>query len=68
MRELITILTCSPNSASLASSDGDILDVSRHLHETIYHFEQTADPVSSLSLGGNEPGSALSRLVPHRLP
>ena len=37
------------DAASLAWSDSDILDVSRHLNETIYHFEQTADTVSSSS-------------------
>ena len=55
-------------AASLAWSDGDILDVSRYLNESIYHFEQPADPVSSLSPGGNEPVSRQARLVPHRLP
>lgn len=55
-------------AASLAWSDGDILDVSRYLNETIYHFEQTADTVSLLSWAGNEPVSTLTRLVPHRLP
>ena len=34
-------------AASLAWSDSDILDVSRYLNERIYHFEQTADTVSS---------------------
>ena len=37
-------------AASLAWSDSDILDVSRYLNATIYHFEQTADPVSLLNL------------------
>lgn len=55
-------------AASLAWSDGDILDVSRYLNESIYHFEQPADAVSSLSPGGNEPVSRLARLAPHRLP
>jgi hypothetical protein len=40
--------------ASLAWSDGDILDVSRYLNDSIYHFEQPADPGSSLSLDGNK--------------
>ncbi len=42
-------------AASLAWSDGDILDVSRYLNESIYHFEQTADPVSSGGVGANAP-------------
>ncbi|MDO9236361.1 MAG: hypothetical protein Q7U28_10070 [Aquabacterium sp.] len=51
------------DAASLAwgDSDSDILDVSRYLNESIYHFEQTADPVSSSSLGGNESVSTLPR-------
>ncbi len=34
-------------AASLAWSDSDILEVSRYLNDRIYHFEQTADTVSS---------------------
>jgi mono/diheme cytochrome c family protein len=49
--------------ASLAWGDGDILAVSRYLNETIYHFEQTADPVSSSSRGVNEPVSTRTRLA-----
>jgi mono/diheme cytochrome c family protein len=56
------------DAASLGWSDADILDVSRYLNETIYHFEKTANPVSSLSLSGNAPVSALSRPPPHRFP
>jgi mono/diheme cytochrome c family protein len=56
------------DAASLAWSDSDILDVSRYLNDSTYHFEQPADPVSSLSLGGNEPVSTLTRLAPQRLP
>ena len=56
------------DAASLAWGDGDILDVTRYLNETIYHFEQTADPVALLSLGGNELASTLTRFAPHRLP
>jgi len=56
------------DAASLAWSDGDILDVSRYLNENIYHFKQTADPVSWLNLRGSEPVSTLTRLAPHRLP
>lgn len=47
--------------ASLAWSDGDVLDVSRYLNDSIYHFEQTADPGSSLSLAGNEEDCRVSR-------
>jgi hypothetical protein len=36
------------DAASLAWDDGDILEVSRHLNETIYRFKQTADPATSL--------------------
>jgi hypothetical protein len=50
------------DAASLAWSDGDILEVSRYLNEAIYHFGQTAGPVSSYSRGVNEPVSKLSRL------
>jgi len=34
-------------AASLAWSDDDILDVTRYLNQSIYHFAQTADRVSS---------------------
>jgi hypothetical protein len=51
------------DAASLAWSDGDILDVSRYLNETIYHFEQTADPVSSSGRGINEPASTVTRIA-----
>jgi hypothetical protein len=40
------------DAASLAWSDGDILEVSRYLNESIYRFERPANPASSLSLGG----------------
>jgi mono/diheme cytochrome c family protein len=56
------------DAASLAWSDGDILDVSRYLNESIYHFEQTADPVSSSSRGANEPVAALTRFALRRRP
>ncbi|MFM9916972.1 MAG: c-type cytochrome [Rhizobacter sp.] len=52
------------DAASLAWSDSDILDVSRYLNETTYHFEQTADPVSSSSRGINHPVSTVTRLTP----
>ncbi len=56
------------DAASLAWGDSDILDVSRYLNETIYHFEQTADPVSSSSPGADQPASALTRLALLRRP
>ncbi len=56
------------DTASLTWSDSDILEVSRYLNETIYHFEPAADPVSSSGLGRNEPASTLTRLAHHRLP
>lgn len=55
-------------AASLAWSDGDILDVCRYLNETIYHYEQTVDPVSSFNRGVNEPVSTLTRLAILRHP
>ncbi len=54
------------DAASLAWSDGDILDVSRYLNESIYRFEQTADPVSSPSVAGHSPASRLALRAPHR--
>jgi mono/diheme cytochrome c family protein len=56
------------DAAALAWSDGDILDVSRYLNETIYHFEQTADPVSSSGQGITEPVSTVTRLALLRRP
>jgi mono/diheme cytochrome c family protein len=50
------------DAASLAWSEADILDVSRYLNEATYHFEQTADPVSSISWGTNEPDAKLINL------
>jgi mono/diheme cytochrome c family protein len=52
------------DAASLAWSDDDILDVSRYLNESIYHFEQTADPVSSTNRVINGPDCTLTRLDP----
>jgi mono/diheme cytochrome c family protein len=56
------------DAASLAWGDSDILDVSRYLNETIYHFEQTAAPVSSSGRGIAEPVPALTRLALLRRP
>ena len=59
-------------ASSLAWNDSDILEVSRYLNESIYRFEQTDDPISSLSLPACLPAkvplAALTRVVPHRLP
>jgi mono/diheme cytochrome c family protein len=55
------------NAASLAWSDSDILDVSRYLNDSIYHFEQKVDPVLSLNLRGNEAISTVKLLAPYRL-
>jgi hypothetical protein len=52
------------DAASLAWSDGDNLEVSRYLNDSIYHFEQTTDPLSSLSPSGNQSESAPNRPVP----
>lgn len=54
--------------SSLASSDGDILTVSRYLNDSIDHFEQTADPVSLLRPGGNAPMPTLTRPAALALP
>jgi hypothetical protein len=56
------------DAASLAWGDGDILDVSRYLNESIYHFEQTAEQVSSSSRVAHEPVSTLNRLALLRRP
>jgi mono/diheme cytochrome c family protein len=56
------------DAASLAWGEGDILDVSRYLNESIYHFEQTSEPVSSSSRGAHEPVSTLTRLALLRRP
>ena len=48
------------DAAALAWGDSDILEVSRYLNETIYHFEQTADPVSSSGRGIQAPVSTVS--------
>ena len=40
-------------AASLSWSASDILDVSRYLNDSIYHFEQTGDPAASSSRAGN---------------
>lgn len=42
--------------ASLGWTDRDILEVARYLNDSIYRFEATTDPVSSLTLRGAEQG------------
>lgn len=54
------------DAASLAWSDSDILDVSGYLNETIYHFKQTADPVSSSGPGRSAPVTTPTRLALQR--
>ena len=56
------------DAASLAWGDGDILDVSLYLNETIYHFKQTTDSVSSSDRGIHEPASTATRLARLRRP
>lgn len=56
------------DAASLAWGDSDIVEVSRYLNETIYHFEQTADPVSSSGRGINEHAPTVTRLALLRRP
>ena len=51
------------DAASLAWGDGDILDVSRYLNETIYNFEHTVDPVSSSGRSIDEPDSTVTRFA-----
>ena len=45
-------------AARLGGSEADILDVARHLNETIYHLPQTADVVGRLA-----PGAALAEVA-----
>jgi hypothetical protein len=54
------------DAASLGWSDSDILEVSRYLNQTIYHFEQTK--VSSRRHGDAEVVSSLDRAASLRLP
>jgi mono/diheme cytochrome c family protein len=56
------------DAASLAWGDSDVLDVSRYLNETIYHFQQTADPVSASGWGVHAAASTLTRPAPLRRP
>jgi hypothetical protein len=51
------------DAASLAWTDGDILDVSVYLNETAYHYDQTERPISSSRRVVNEPTSTLTRLA-----
>ena len=53
-------------AASLGWTDGDILDVTRYLNGSIYHFEQTTDSITSLMQGSNTPASTQSQWL--RLP
>jgi mono/diheme cytochrome c family protein len=51
------------DAASLAWSDSDILDVAGYLNDSIYHFPQSADQVSWLSLAGPDADFALTRFA-----
>ena len=51
------------DAASLAWSEGDILEVSRYLNDSIYHFEQTEDPTTSLVLPGDGSVANLARVI-----
>ena len=53
-------------AASLGWSDSDILDVSRYLNESIYHFELSGDRLSSSYQGGVN--LSLAELCPHEAP
>jgi mono/diheme cytochrome c family protein len=55
-------------AASLAWSEADILAVARYLNASVYHFEQTTDPVLSWRLPGHESVSMLSRQALRRRP
>ena len=46
------------DAARLGWSEADILDVARHLNETIYHLPQTADVVGRAPPGGAVTGLA----------
>jgi hypothetical protein len=52
--ELVVQVRRWQDAASLAWTDGDILEVSRYLNDSIYHFEQSVAPISSLGPGGNQ--------------
>jgi hypothetical protein len=54
--------------AALAWSEPDILDVTRYLNDSIYHFEQTVETACTLSQPGNLPVCAVHQLPPPRLP
>jgi mono/diheme cytochrome c family protein len=55
-------------AASLSWGDADIQAVSRWLNDSVYHFEQTADPLVRLGPAGQVAVSALTPLAPHRIP
>ena len=38
------------NNAGLQWSESDVVEVSRHLNQTIYHYPQTGDRVSAVSV------------------
>ena len=46
-------------TAALAWSDEDIVEVARHLNETVYHYPQTADRLSLATPPRSNPGRTL---------
>ncbi len=52
-------------AAQLGWNDDDIVEVARHLNDSIYRFPQTSDPVTSMpSPGRHAPFTAASRPTP----
>ena len=56
------------DAASLAWADSDILDVAHYLNATIYHFEQTADQLSSSGAAIGESAAMVTRRTLPRRP
>ena len=55
-------------AASLAWSEADILAVARYLNASVYHFEQTSDPVFSWWQPAHETAVLPARLGPRQRP
>jgi hypothetical protein len=51
------------DAASLAWGEGDILKVSRYLNDTIYRFEQAAEPLSASGRAAHEPVCTLAHRI-----
>jgi hypothetical protein len=54
------------DASSLVWNESDITEVSRYLNDSIYHFEQTADPVSLRSPKRPDPVTTPNRLASRR--